>query len=140
MGPRQPVLKTKLKALNDFFTSVFTDANLHNVPSMPTTQVIEALPTIEITPYIVKSKLDSLNPNKSPGEDGWHPHFLKELSDAIYIPLSILFTKSLKERAHGNWRTAIITAIHKNEMKCLLENYRPISSWNDLLERQLWAT
>ena len=94
---------------------------------MPTTQVIEALSTIEITPYIVKSKLDSLNPNKSPGQDRWHPQFLKELSNAICIPLSILFTKSLKEGAHGNWRKAIITAIHKKGMKCLPENYRRIS-------------
>ena len=69
---------------------------------MNTTQVIEAMSTIEITPYIVKSKLDSLNLNKSPGQNGWHPHFLKEHSDAICIPLSILFTKSLKEGEHGN--------------------------------------
>ena len=126
-GSKATSAKDKAQALNDFFTSVFTDENLHNVPSMPTTQIIEALSTIEITPYIVKSKLDSLNPNKSPGQDGWHPHFLKELSDAICIPLSILFTKSLKEGVHGNWRKAIITAIHKKGMKCLPENYRPIS-------------
>ena len=37
------------------------------------------------------------------------------------------FAKSLKEGAHGNWRKAIITAIHKKGMKCLPENYRPIS-------------
>ena len=69
-GSKATSAKDKAQALNDFFTSVFTDENLHNVPSMPTTQVIEALSTIEITPYIVKSKLDSLNPNKSPGQDG----------------------------------------------------------------------
>ena len=126
-GSKATSAKDKAQALNDFFTSVFTGENLHNVPSMPTTQVIEALSTIEITPYIVESKLDSLNPNKSLGQDGWHPHFMKELSDAIYIPLSILFTKSLNEGAHGKWRKAIITAIHKKGMKCLPENYRPIS-------------
>ena len=120
-GSKATSAKDKAQALNDFFTSVFTDENLHNIPSIPTTQVIEALSTIEITPYIVKSKLDSLNPNKSPGQDGWHPHFLKELSDAI--PLSILFTKLLKEGAHGNWCKAIITAIYKKGMNCLPENY-----------------
>ena len=59
--------------------------------------------------------------------DKWHPYFLKELSETICTPLSILFTKSLKEGAHESWRKAVITAIYKKGMKSLTENYRPIS-------------
>ena len=57
----------------------------------------KVLSNIEITPDLVMTKLNALNPNKSPSQDKWHPYFLKELSETTCTPLSILFTKSLKE-------------------------------------------
>ena len=68
-------------------------------------------------------KLKTLNPNKSPGHDKWHPYFLSELADIICVPLSILFDKSLKEGAHKSWMKAVVTAIYKKDFRSLPENY-----------------
>ena len=87
----------------------------------------ETLSTAEITPEIVWRKLVDLNPNKSPGPDKWHPHFIRELADVICIPLSIILNKSLKEDVHKTWLKAIITAIYKKGVKSMPENYRPVS-------------
>ena len=87
----------------------------------------ETLSTAGMTPEIVWKKLIYLNPNKSPGPNKWHPHFLRELADVICIPLAILFNKSLKEDVHKTWLKAFITAIYKKGLKSTLENYRPVS-------------
>ena len=84
--------------------------------------------TIGITPDIVREKLKSLNPIKSPGHDNLHPYRLREIFDSIIIPLSILFVKSIREGAHKSWLKAVITAIHKNVIRSSPENYRPISN------------
>ena len=81
----------------------------------------------DITTDIVKDKLQALNPNKSPGHDKWHPYFLRELSEVISEPLSILFRKSMKEGAHESWKKAIVTAIFKKGKKTDPGNYRPVS-------------
>ena len=75
----------------------------------------------------MRDKLSALKPNKSPGHDQWHPYFLREISDAICTPLSILFQKSLKEGAHDSWKKAIIAAIYKKGKKSDPGNYRPVS-------------
>ena len=98
-----------------------------NIPPAPTCHVKEDLQSINITSEIVRTKLNKLNSNKSPGHDKWHPHFLKELAGAICLPLSILFNKSLKEGAHKSWIVAVITAIYKKGVRSVPGNYRPIS-------------
>ena len=113
--------------MNSFFASVFTIEDLKNMPSAPSYQFEEVLDTILISPAIVKGKLEALNQNKSPGHDNWHPYFLRELADAICIPLSILYTKSLKEGAHESWKKAIIASIYKKGKKNDPGNYRPVS-------------
>ena len=126
-GTKAISAKDKAESLNDFFTSVFATENLGNIPAVKNAPAYEVLSNIEITPDLVRTKLNALNPNKSPGQDKWHPYFLKELSETICTPLSILFTKSLKEGAHESWHKAVSTAIYKKGMKSLTENYRPIS-------------
>ena len=117
----------KAEALNEFFASVFTLEDLQHIPSAPTYNFEDLLLTIDITSELVKEKLDKLNPNKSPGHDKWHPHFLRELSKVICVPLAILFRKSLKEGAHESWRKAVVTAIFKKGKKTDPGNYRPVS-------------
>ena len=126
-GTKAISAKDKAESLNDFFTSVFTTENLGNIPAVKNAPAYEFLSNIKITPDLARTKLNALNTNKSPGQDKWHPYFLKELSETICTPLSILFTKSLKEGAHESWSKAVITAIYKKGMKSLTENYRPIS-------------
>ncbi len=63
---------------------------------------------------MVKKKLDSLNPNKSPGVDKHHPRVLKELKDQLVSPLTKLFRKSLEEGFLPSvWRMANVTPIYK---------------------------
>ena len=117
----------KAETLNNFFASVFTVEDLDNIPPAPAFSADEVIFSVLITPEIVRDKLSALKPNKSPGHDQWHPYFLREISDAICIPLSILFQKSLKEGAHDSWKKAIIAAIYKKGKKSDPGNYRPVS-------------
>ena len=94
---------------------------------IPPVIVDEVIYSITITPGIVKENLDGLNPIKSPGHDKWHPYFLKNIAEANCVPLSILYTKSLKEGAHDSWKKAIIAAIYKKGKKTDPGNYRPVS-------------
>ena len=93
-GSKASTSKDKAETLNAYFCSVFTVENIQNIPEITSCAVLQ---TIKITPVVVRNKLHDLNPNKSPGPDQWHPYFLKELADCIYIPLSILFNMSLKD-------------------------------------------
>ena len=46
----------------------------------------------------IKKKLDNLNPYKSPGADELHPRILKELSNKLSLPFSLIFQNhSVKE-------------------------------------------
>ena len=66
---------------------------------------------------MVKSKLKELNPCKSAGVDRLHPRILKELSEELSAPLSIIFTKSFIE---GQLREdAIVTPLRKKKKKSL---------------------
>jgi len=57
-----------------------------------------------------------------------HPHFLRETSDTICVPLTIILNKSLTSGILPNtWKCANITPIHKKGAKNLPANYRPIS-------------
>ena len=126
-GSKAITPKEKANSLNQFFCSVFTRERLNDIPELSEDFSGDILATTNITPEIVWKKLVNLDPNKSPGPDKWHPHFLRELADVICIPLSILFNKSLTEGAHDTWLKATISAIYKKGQKIILGNYRPVS-------------
>ena len=119
----------KAEALNEFFCTTFTEEDLTNVPSSSDQSYEgETLGSFNIEPEAVQKKLHDLNPGKTPGEDGWHPIFLKNITDLIIEPLTILFQKSLNEGVvPPQWLNGCITAIHKKEERNLCENYRPVS-------------
>ena len=86
------------------------------------------LEDFEIEERDVKKILKNLNVYKAVGPDEIHPRVLKELSDVIAAPLTILFNKSLNEGSLPlDWRIAIVTAIFKKGDRKKASNYRPIS-------------
>ena len=55
------------------------------------------LQSLKVTDEMVMKKLNSLNPEKSTGLDGWHLYLLLSLADKLCVPLRILFNKSFNE-------------------------------------------
>ena len=89
--------KEKADTLNSFFCSVFTRENYEDTPTLQSIYDDTPLDDITLTEEIIKNKLLKLNPNKSPGPDGWHPRVFKETAEALTPPLLILLCKSLDE-------------------------------------------
>ena len=72
--------------------------------------------------------LRNLNVNKSVGPDGIHPKFLKELSNELYRPLTMLFNNSLVcGELPKEWKQGKISAIYKKGSRKVAGNYRPVS-------------
>ena len=67
--------------------------------------------------------------SSSPGPDNLHPFALKNLSDELAIPLSIIFTKSYQLSAlPSSWLTSLVCYIYKGSGPLMsTDNYRPIS-------------
>lgn len=73
--------------------------------------------------------LNSLQYNRTPGEDGFAPEFYKELKDVLIPPIVDIRNLSAKRLTlPESFTTAIISIIHKKNkdlLKCA--SYRPIS-------------
>ena len=120
--------KDKAESFNNYFSSVFSEEDLSNIPSIQDEFTGTLLESINITKEVVLQMLMDLNPNKSPGPDGWHPYFLQQLANELAYPLSMIFQKSLNEKTlPDDWLKASITPIHKKGAKNLMSNYRPVS-------------
>ena len=119
----------KAETLNKYFRSTSTEERLEVIPSNTNNQFLgEYLDTFEITPQMILEKLQDLNPEKSPGPNGWYPVLLKNLAYLINTPLVILFQKSLNENlVLFQWLEACVTATNKKGLKNLFENYIPVS-------------
>ena len=87
----------KSQALNIFFSSVFQNETLDNIPALNCANNSDGmcLPEVVITPAAVPKKLKTLNPTKSEGPDRILPRVLLELHRFLYIPLTILFNNSI---------------------------------------------
>ena len=69
-----------------------------------------------------------MNPNKSPGPDGFHPRVLKELAHELSETLAMIFDKSLQQGIiPEDWRDAQVTPPFKKGEKANPSNYRPVS-------------
>ncbi len=120
--------KEKADLMNRFFTSVFTDEDLTSMPNFDERDYDHPLTDFQITPDMVKKKLQKLNPSKSPGPDGMHPRVLRELKDQIAGPLCHVYSKSLQQGIlPKEWKTGWVSPIHKKNSRLSPSNYRPVS-------------
>lgn len=76
----------------------------------------------------VRRALRSVDVNKGAGPDRITPFFLRNVSDVLCMPLTIIYNKSLSEGfVPLVWKTANITPVYKSGARNDVENYRPIS-------------
>jgi hypothetical protein len=113
--------------LNNYFASVFCEEDLNNIPSCEYISKVKCSdPTFDET--IVMSKLKKLNTSKSIGIDKVHPRVLKECSESISKPLSIIFNCSYSTGSlPKQWLNANVTPLSKKGDKLNPSNYRPVS-------------
>ena len=110
------------------FSSVFTIEPDGELPPFEKRIFQEELNNINITEDMVNKKLKKLKINKSPGPDKLHPRALREMSDAITKPITIIFRTSLELRElPAEWKHANVSAIYKKGNKTHPLNYRPVS-------------
>jgi hypothetical protein len=126
-----PLTKTnedKAKVLGDFFTSVFTNEPDGTIPELPRVNITEAMEELIITREMVTKILRKLKIEKSPGPDGLHPRFLKELADQLSYPITIIYQTSMRDmELPEEWKQGKISAIFKKGNRKSAKNYRPVS-------------
>jgi hypothetical protein len=77
---------------------------------------------------VIRTKLSNLNTNKSTGVDKVHSKVLKEFSDSLAKPLSLLFNLSYCSGSLPQlWLCANVTFLFKKGDKLNPSNYRPVS-------------
>ena len=120
--------KDKAEILANFFSSVFTQENMENMPTVTMSKSNGGLESYEIGVEDVRKKLSILNPNKSPGSDNLHPSILREMKNVLDKPLTMLYQETLTTgMIPDDWKHAKVTAIFKKGEKKKPNNYRPVS-------------
>ena len=130
-GNDQGMTKTdeeKANVLCDYFTEVFTEEDIANIPDAQLHEELPPLQDINFTVDDVEKALMKLKVGKSPGPDQLHPRMLRELASVLKIPLFILFRKSLdKGQLPLQWKCAHVSPIFKKGNRSSPCNYRPVS-------------
>ena len=116
--------------LNDYFSSVFTEETLNNMPDPRLLFEGDAgdfVNEVDLSNRAVSEKLMKLNPEKSPGVDHIYPVVLKRLALVISVPLSVISCESFVIGiVPKEWKLANVTAIFKKGLKNQVGNYRPV--------------
>ena len=94
---------------------------LFPLPTEP--NVDNLLLDIDITPQMVRSKLEKLRLNKASGPDNVNVNLLKNCLE-LDLPLSLLFNKSLQSgHLPQDWKDANITPLFKIGSRTSTSNY-----------------
>ena len=121
--------KDKAETLNNFFQSVFTEEPPGDLPIPPSFKLDSELSNFDITREDVLKQLKRLNTGKAAGIDGIPPLLLARTAEALALPISIIFKRSLEEGCiPDEWRKAKVAPIYKNKgSRSSTNNYRPVS-------------
>ena len=114
--------------LNNYFSSQSVVDDNNKILPPPKNILRDRLDILEISPQSVKDVFDGLDVNKSCGPDLMSPRLLKEGSQILAEPYSLILTSSLRsEKFPTQWKDSNITALHKKDDRSMPSNYRPIS-------------
>ena len=81
-----------------------------------------------ISPSMVCSVITKLKSEKSTGPNSWPIKVIKQCSQKISIPLSIIFNKSFQSGVlPEGWKFAYISPVHKKGSRNVTSNYRLVS-------------
>ena len=112
------------------FASSFASVYISKEPANPEPhQLCQGhLDTVIISPNLVHSVLQNLDPNSSMGPDNIHPSILKHCSRELAEPMSVIFSRSLGEGSLPRaWKSSLVKPIFKKGPRYNALNYRPIS-------------
>ena len=124
---RNDKIKQSNETLSQFFSSVFTK-ELDGMWELSNKPEIKTELNLDISKDAILKKLNKIKISKSPGPDSIHPRVLRELSQELVTPLSLIFETSVRTGTLPNaWKQANITALHKKGSRHVAGNYRPVS-------------
>ena len=118
--------------LNDYFASVYTDAEMGNLPdpvNIFTKTLEESLQNIEFTTAVVKEKLSKMKPEKAPGVDNFNSSMLREVASSVACPLCEILKGSIEmgEVPLDRKKQMLHLYTKTKENKSQPCNYRPVS-------------
>ena len=126
--------KDKCNISNCFFVSCAED--LRSTHRSSARSFFKWLPQIDrpgkfklrkITVSEVRKALKELKSKKATGVDGIPSRLLKDGSDALASPLSVIFNLTIQQNViPAEWKKAKVTPLHKSGTKDEPRNYRPI--------------
>ncbi len=100
--------------LNRFFSSVFTQEDLQQIPEAKAENIERRMEEIKITAMEVRRRIKKLRKDAAAGPDGISPKLLQQFENSLALPLAILFNKSIEAgEVPQDWREATVTPIFK---------------------------
>ena len=119
--------KAQANILNSQFGSVFTEEDSSALPDLDPSPYPD-ISELEINCDGVYKLLRQLNPNKAQGPDNISARFLKDYSEFICKPFTLVFQASLQQGIiPDDWRNALVSPLFKKGDRSAPSNYRPIS-------------
>ena len=107
---------------------MFTDEDLYLPAPVISYDGDEPLETVTVLENEVLKVLTQLDPNKSPGPDGFLPKVMRAVAAGLAPLLCRVFTASLASgEVPLDWRSADVCPIHKKGPEDQPSNFRPVS-------------
>ena len=117
----------KADILNDQFSSVFTNEDSSDRPSLPNSTT-PSMDPITVTVKGVQKLLQNLKPHKAGGPDKIPSRLLKLAAAELSPGLTKLYQLSLDQgQIPQDWETANVSPVFKKGNRSTPSNYRPIS-------------
>jgi len=118
----------KAQIFSEYFSKLYTVESDTILVKLSNVMPVDSMPRIEFSELDVAGKLSNLKLNKSPGPDMLHPRVLHEIRNELVRPLTFIFNKSMNDGVlPEEWKTSVVSVLHKKGKKDCVENYRPIS-------------